>query len=131
MELQLKIIGSLLILLGIVHIIFPKYFKWKQELSGISLVSRQIMHIHTLFIALAVFMMGLLCVTSSRELIGTVLGRRILLGLGIFWLIRLLVQFFGYSSLLWKGKRFETIVHICFSSFWLYLTVIFLYGALQ
>ena len=37
------------------------------------------------------------------------------IGLAIFWTVRLGVQFFGYSSVLWRGKTFETIVHILFS----------------
>jgi hypothetical protein len=118
MQLHLKTIGLLLIVLALVHAIFPKYFNWKKELESLSLVNRQMMTIHTFFIALTVFLMGLLCLTSSKE--------KILLGLGIFWTIRLFIQFFGYSSALWKGKKLETIIHIIFSLLWLYLSTIFL-----
>ena len=111
--------------LAFIHLIFPKYFKWKEELKSLSLMNQQMMTIHTFFIALMVFLMGLLCITSSSELIETHLGKTLSLGLGIFWGIRLLVQFFGYSSALWKGKRFETFVHILFSGFWVYVNVVF------
>lgn len=84
------------------------------------------MTVHTFFIALTVFLMGLLCITSADEIIETPLGKKIALGLGVFWGIRLVIQFFGYSSKLWKGKKFETTVHIVFSSLWLYLTIVFL-----
>lgn len=126
MEIQLKIIGALLILLALVHVIFPKYFNWNQELSTLSLINRQMMQIHTLFIALTLLLMGILCVTSSTELITTILGKLISLGFGIFWGLRLFVQFFGYSSELWKGKKFETTVHITFSILWTYLTWTFI-----
>jgi hypothetical protein len=126
MQLHLKTIGLLLIVLALVHAIFPKYFNWKKELESLSLVNRQMMTIHTFFIALTVFLMGLLCLTSSKELLETNLGKKILLGLGIFWTIRLFIQFFGYSSALWKGKKLETIIHIIFSLLWLYLSTIFL-----
>jgi hypothetical protein len=43
-----------------------------------------------------------------------------------FWAIRLFIQFFGYSTKLWKGKPFETSVHLLFSLFWAYLSLIFL-----
>lgn len=125
MHFHVKIIGYLLIVLALVHIIFPKYFKWDKELSAISLINRQMMTVHTFFIALTVFLMGILCVTSTNELIDTNLGKRISLGLGIFWTIRLLIQFFGYSSKLWKGKSFETSVHIVFTLLWTYLSFIF------
>jgi hypothetical protein len=125
MELHLKIIGVLLIVLALIHLTFPKYFNWKQELSSLSLINKQIMHVHSFFIAFAVFLVGLLCMTSSEELIGTILGRRVSLGLGIFWTTRLFIQVFGYSVKVWRGKAFETTVHIIFSIFWVYLSVIF------
>ena len=126
MELHLKIIGSLLIVLALAHIGFPRHFKWKEELKSISIINRQMMYFHSFFIAFAVFLMGLLCMTSSSELIGTVLGKRISLGLGLFWTTRLFIQFFGYSSKVWKGKTFETTVHILFALFWVYLSAVFI-----
>lgn len=125
MEIHYKIIGILLIALAFVHIVFPKYFNWKQELKSLSLINRQMMTVHTFFIAFTVFLMGLLCLTSSSELIQTNLGKKISLGLGTFWTVRLFIQFFGYSSDLWKGKTFETITHIVFALFWTYLSSIF------
>ena len=126
MEIHFKIIGILLIVLAFVHVIFPKYFNWKIELASLSLINRQMMTVHTLFIAITVFLMGILCVSSSSELLETNLGKKICLGLGIFWTIRLLVQFFGYSSELWRGKRFETTMHILFALLWAYISAVFL-----
>lgn len=127
MEIQLKIIGVLLILLSLLHLAFPKYFGWKQELNTLSLINRQMMYVHTFFIALTVLLMGIMCFTLSADLVSTSLGRNISLGLGVFWVVRLYFQFFGYSSELWKGKTFETAVHILFTILWLYLSGVFLY----
>lgn len=126
MEIHYKIIGLLLIVLAFVHIIFPKYFNWKTELRALSLINRQMMKVHTFFIALVVFLIGILCFTSTHDLIHTNLGRKISLGLGIFWTFRLIIQFFGYSSKLWKGKALETIVHVIFSILWFYFSFVFL-----
>ncbi len=126
MQIHIKIIGVLLIALAFVHIIFPKYFNWNKELKPLSLINRQMMSVHTFFIAFTVFLMGLLCLTSSIELIETNLGKKISLGLGIFWTVRLFIQFFVYSTDLWKGKKLETSIHILFSLFWIYFSSIFL-----
>lgn len=131
MEIHYKTIGVLLMALALVHVIFPKYFNWKDELKSLSLINRQMMTVHTFFIALIVFLMGLLCLTSATELIETKLGKTISLGLGVFWSTRLFIQFFGYSTELWKGKTFETIVHIVFSLLWTYLSVVFLWTAVH
>lgn len=125
MELHFKIIGVLLIGLALMHIPFPKQFRWKEELRPLSLLNREMMYVHTLFIALMILLMGFLCLFSSNDLVSTQLGRRVSLGMGIFWVTRLFIQFFGYSSELWKGKVFETTMHILFSILWIYFSVIF------
>ena len=126
MQIHINIIGILLIALALVHIIFPKYFNWDKELKSLSLINRQMMTIHTFFIAFTVFLMGILCLTSSNQLIETNLGKKISLGFGIFWSVRLFIQFFGYSTDLWKGKKLETSMHILFSILWVYISSIFL-----
>src|SRR5687768_1791461 len=126
MELHLKIIGFCLIGLGFVHAIFPRQFNWKQELGLLSIINREMMYVHTFFIAFTLFLIGLLCLTSTAELISTTFGKRIALGLGIFWTLRLFVQFFVYSSKTWRGKRLETAIHITFCFFWTYLSAIFI-----
>ncbi|MDO6490506.1 MULTISPECIES: hypothetical protein [unclassified Cellulophaga] len=125
MQIHLHIIGILLMTLALAHIFFPKYFNWRTELRPLALINRQMMTTHTFFIALTVFLMGLLCVTSATELIKTTLGNKLVLGLAVFWSIRLFFQFFVYSKNLWKGKKFETTIHIIFSGFWVYLSTIF------
>jgi len=127
MELHLKIIGTILILLSLIHIAFPKYFNWKDEFERVSLINRQMMYVHTFFVALVVLLMGILCLTATNEIVNTALGEKLALGIGLFWLIRLIIQFFGYSSELWKGKVFETTIHIIFIMLWGYLSVVFLW----
>lgn len=125
MILHLQIIGFILTLLAFIHIGFPKYFNWKEEQKNLSLINKQIMNVHTFFIALVVFLIGLLCLTSANELIETNLGKKTSLGLGIFWFVRLIFQLFVYSPKLWKGKNFETIMHIIFTLFWIYMSTVF------
>lgn len=125
MYLHLKITGILLIVLALIHVVFPRYFNWKTELSSLSLVNRQMTTVHTFFIALTVLLMGLLCLTSYKDLVETNLGRKICFGFGVFWTMRLVIQFIGYSSQLWKGKTFETTVHVVFIFLWTYLSFVF------
>ncbi|MEO6233095.1 MAG: hypothetical protein ABJB11_05630 [Ferruginibacter sp.] len=125
MQLQLKIIGILFIALSLTHIAFPRYFKWKTNLAELSLINKQMMLIHTFFIALTLLLTGMLCYTSTDALIETRLGNRIIFGLFIFTAIRFIIQFAGYSSKLWKGKLFETIIHVLFSFMWAYISIVF------
>lgn len=131
MEVHFKIIGSTLILLALVHIIFPKHFHWEKEFASVNLLNRQMMYVHTFFIALTVLLMGMLCLLESQALATTSLGKKISLGLGVFWCCRLFVQLFGYSSKLWKGKPTETFIHIGFTLLWIYFSAIFFLNAFQ
>jgi len=126
MELIIRIAGALMVCLALMHIIFPRYFKWDIELQQLSLVNRQIMQVHTFFVALVVFLMGVLCMTSTQDLIETNLGKVVSLGFGVFWFARLVIQFVGYSSELWRGKMFETLVHIAFSFLWIFFSGVFI-----
>jgi hypothetical protein len=131
MEIHIKITGWLLIALSLMHIVIPKYFKWEQELTSLSLVTKQILYVHTFFIAFVVLLMGLLCLNYSQELVHDPFGRVISLGLFGFWLTRSIFQFFVYSPKVWRGKRFETVMHMMFSVLWLYFTGVFLLGSLE
>ena len=131
MEIHLKIVGSLLIALSLMHIIIPKYFKWEQELTSVSLITKQILYVHTFFIAFIVLLMGLLCLSYSHELLYDPFGRVISLGLFGFWLTRLIFQFLVYSPKVWRGKRFETVMHVVFAATWLYFSAVFLLTYLE
>lgn len=130
MIIHLYIIGILFTALSLMHVGFPRYFRWKEELASLSLLHRQMMQVHTAFIALTVLLMGVLCLTSADDMVATPIGRRICLLLGIFWALRLLVQLFVYRTALWRGKRFETSVHVVFSLLWSYAAATFLLAAL-
>ncbi|GAL86283.1 hypothetical protein MYP_3512 [Sporocytophaga myxococcoides] len=113
-------------ILAFIHVIFPKYFDWENELQSVSLINKQLMYVHTFFIALVVFLFGMFCFFSAEELLNTKLGKQVVLALAVFWGLRMLFQFFVYSPKLWKGKALETFVHIVFSLIWTYFTVVFL-----
>jgi hypothetical protein len=131
MQTLVEITGGLLMSLALLHVVFPHYFRWKEETASLSLLTRQILYVHTFFIAMTVFLMGLLCLTCAADLMHTPLGQPICLGLAVFWGMRLVIQFFGYSSKLWRGKAFETFTHIAFTLFWGWLTALFLIVALK
>ena len=126
MELHVQIVGSLLISLSLMHIVIPRYLKWEQELASLSIITKQILYVHTFFIAFVVLLMGLLCLSYSRALVHDPFGRVISLGFFGFWLTRLVFQFFVYSPKVWRGKTFETAMHVVFSFLWLYFSGVFL-----
>ena len=118
-----------MVALAAIHIIFPRYFQWNKELGSLSLINKQLMYVHTFFIGLVVLLMGLFCLLNAEDIIHTPIGRQFALGLFVFWMTRLLFQFFVYSSTLWRGKKFETTIHVLFSLLWIYFSGVFLYAS--
>jgi hypothetical protein len=126
--LHLKIVGTLLVVLGLAHSVFARYFKWKTELAQLSLLTRQIFQVHCFFIALLVVMIGVCSLFYTNVLLGSGdLSAVVLTGFVVFWLFRLAFQLFVYDSAIWRGRRFYTVMHVVFSIFWVY--VVLIYGA--
>src|SRR5215472_5860311 len=114
---HLEIVGVLLVMLGLSHSFFGRYFGWRRELAGVSLLTRRIFFVHTFFIGLGVVLAGMVSFVYADMLVRPDrLGRAILAGMTVFWLCRLLAQFFAYDSAIWRGNRFRTWMHVVFSA---------------
>ena len=125
-ELHLRIVGVLLLALVALNLYVPRRFNWKHELASLSLLNRQIFQVHAAFICVILVMFAGLALLYPRELLEPApLARAILAGLAAFWLLRLLTQWFVYDRRLWRGRRFETTVHLVFTGVWTYFAVTF------
>ncbi len=125
LQLHIQIIGYIFIVLAFTHLVFPKKFAWRENLKPLSLLNRQLMYVHTFFIALFVLLNGLLFISCADELLsGNRLAKFVNAGFFIFWFLRLLFQHFVYARALWVGKRVETGWHIFFSMLWLYIVLV-------
>ena len=123
LSLHLRIVGVLLMCLGLSHAFFGRYFKWERELADVSLLTRQIFFVHTFFIALGVVLAGAASFVCADALLRPgILSRTLLAGMTLFWLCRLLTQFFMYDARIWRGDRFRTVMHGVFSVLWIYVT---------
>ncbi|HWD41461.1 MAG TPA: hypothetical protein VG944_21635 [Fimbriimonas sp.] len=126
LEWNMRFAGLLLMLLGLAHIPMPRYFKWKEECEALTPLTREIHFVHHAYIGFICLLNGVLCAGFAPDLIArSPLSRDLLIGLGIFWGSRLIVQVFVYSPAHWRGKRFETVTHVLFTLFWLYLAATF------
>jgi hypothetical protein len=123
---HLQIIGCLMASLVAIGFVVPRRYRWEDEMQHLSLLNRQIFRVHNAFIMLLLALFAALLLTSADALLEpSRLARAMLLGLTAFWGMRLWMQFFYYSPRLWRGKVFETVVHIVFSFIWFYFTAVF------
>ena len=122
---HLRLVGVIMAALVVVNLFVPRRLRWREELARVSLVNRQIFEVHTVFIVLILAMFAVLLITSADALLEpTRLSRLVLGGLTIFWGLRMLTQWFYYSPAIWRGNRFNTVMHGVFSVAWVYVTLV-------
>jgi hypothetical protein len=123
---HLRIVGVLMAGLVVVNLFVPRRFHWSEELARLSLLNRQIFQVHAMFLILLLAMFSALLLTCGPALLEpTRLSRAILIGLTIFWTLRMLMQWFYYSPEIWRGHRFNTAMHCVFSLTWVYVSAVF------
>jgi hypothetical protein len=123
---HLHVGGFAMASLVLVNLFVPSRFHWRDEMSRLSLVNRQIFQVHAGFLVLTLGLFSTLLLTCADALLEpTRLSRAVLIGLTIFWALRMVVQWCFYSAALWRGHRFNTFVHCMFSVLWIYLTGVF------
>ena len=108
---------------AVLNLFLVRIMKWEEEVARMAQLVREVFHVHAWFISITLAIFGVVTIRFAGELAAGTndLGRWLAAGIGVFWLIRWLMQFFYYDSSHWRGKRAETIVHI---------VLIFLYGFL-
>jgi hypothetical protein len=128
LALNLRIVGALLVILGASHVFFTRYFGWERELAAVSLLTRKVFFVHTFFIGLGLVLIGAGSYFCASQLLEpSALSRAILGAMVVFWLCRMLAQWFVYNAAIWRGNAFRTVMHVAFSALWIYVTAT--YGA--
>lgn len=94
-ELLLKIGGIYNILCALLHVVFPKMFKWDKILESLPrdkrLVIRPSLHIMNWCMAVFWLIFAYVALVHTSELLMPGLGRTLLVALVIFWVIRIFV----------------------------------------
>ena len=124
--LHLRIVGVVMAALAGVNLFVPGRFHWRDEMARLSLLNRQIFQAHAVFLILTLALFSVLLLTCADALLEpTRLSRAVLAGLTIFWGLRMVMQWGFYSPAIWRGHRFNTVMHGVFSVTWVYVTAVF------
>ncbi|MFJ3639577.1 hypothetical protein ACIPRD_07480 [Streptomyces sp. NPDC090108] len=123
---QLRLVGFALVVMGLVHIVLPRLLDWPADLSGTTLLTRQVSYAHLFFIGAACVVLGALPLFCAPELLGgTPLSTVLLAGQTAFWGLRWAAQFVYFSPLLWRGKPLFTLGHVALAVLWTWVTGVF------
>jgi hypothetical protein len=124
--LHLRLVGGLLGVLAFINLFVPGRYRWREEMARLSLLNRQIFQAHNVFVILTIALCSALLLTSADTLLEpNRLSRAVLVGLTLFWGLRMVMQWLFYSPRIWRGHRFNTAMHCVFSVAWIYMTATF------
>jgi hypothetical protein len=73
---------------AVFHVFFWRLFDWKRDLASLSFINRQVMQILNLCLIFAFLMFAYVSFFHTAELLGTGLGRALLLLISVFWFLR-------------------------------------------
>ena len=101
--------------LALFHLGFWRIFRWREELPRLHPVNRGVMQAMNVMLVFVFLMLTALLVLNAGEIAGTRLGRSLLAGMMLFWIVRAVLQ-----PIFWRGQPATT--NAAFA-------VLFLFGA--
>jgi hypothetical protein len=87
-ETSIMLGGIFNVAFAVFHIFFWHLFDWKRDLASLSFINRQVMQILNLCLMFAFLMFAYVSLFHTAELLGTGLGRSLLLLISVFWFLR-------------------------------------------
>ena len=114
MKTLLETVAGLQLAIALLNLFLVPLLKWKDELSHVPLLLRQVFQVHVWFISITLTIFAVVTCRFAKELaIGSdPLGCWLAAAIGLFWLIRTILQVTYYSSSHWRGQFGRTIVHV-------------------
>ncbi len=95
------IAGVINLLCGVLHIFFPKLLRWNKDLESLSETNQATMRVLNICLMLFWFGLGYLYLWHAPEMVGTSLGKALLVCMCLFWGVRTFVLqpiYLGFSS---------------------------------
>jgi len=102
--------GLVQVAIAFANVLLPAKLKYRENLSRVSPIIRQIFVVHSAYIVGVVLLFAALTFEFARELAsGRGLGRFLAAAIAVFWLLRAPVQLFYYDARLRRENRWEDI----------------------
>jgi hypothetical protein len=122
-----QIAGGLQLVIAVANFFAPAKLHYRENLSKVSPIIRQIFTVHSIYIVLVLVAFGLISLLFPMDLRGdSSLGKFIGVFLAIFWGLRVVLQFVYYDKAVKKENPLGT---FCFGAAFLYLAATFVFAA--
>lgn len=120
--------GGVQLLIAASNLLLPSRLRYRENLSKVSPIIRQIFIVHSLYIVLVLGVFSALCFLHAPELAGGgPLGKFLSGCLAVFWLLRIPIQLFYYDP---EMKKRNPLANVALTMAILFLSGIFASAAL-
>lgn len=95
--LLIKILAIFNFSFGLFHLFFWKLLHWDAQLKKLTALNRAVVQTLNVCLTFMFFFVAYIYFFTAQEVITTEIGRILLLGMGIFWFIRALMQLYLFE----------------------------------
>ncbi len=122
----IKLAGILQITLCFGSLLIPKLLNWKGELSNVSKIISQIFWTYAGYILVINFCFGIVSIWGTEELVAkTFLSKSICIFIFVYWLSRILIQFFYFDTKSAPQGFIYKVGEIALVTLFIFLTVVY------
>ena len=82
---------------GVFHLFFWKVLKWKEQLMLVSTTNRAVIQTLNICLAFLFFLISYIFYFHFNEVLTTAIGNVLLLGIALFWSIRVVAQIYFFN----------------------------------
>ena len=113
----LQAVAGLQLGIAVLNLFLIPLLKWKSDLERVSLLLREVFQVHVWFISITLAIFGVITLRFADELAcgSNTLGRWFGAAIGLFWMIRTVLQVTYYSASHWRGQKGRTAAHVLLS----------------
>jgi hypothetical protein len=131
LSILLKTAATLQLGIAVLNLFLVPLLNWKEKLARAPLLLREVFQVHAWFISVTLALFGLLTWRFAAELAmrANAIGVWLAAGIGIFWVIRTVLQIVYYSSSHWRGQLGRTVIHIVLLIIYGGMATIYLWAA--
>src|SRR5881227_2060117 len=114
LPLLLQAIAAMQLGVAVLNLFLIRLLKWREELARNPLLLREVFQVHVWFISITLAIFGVLSWRFADEMASgqNEVARWLAAGIGLFWVIRTVLQVVFYSSSHWRGQVGRTIAHV-------------------
>ena len=113
LDLALRLAAIVQFAVAILNLFLIRIMKWKPDLDQAPLLIREVFHIHVIFISITLSIFAVLTWRFAQEIATAANPLAIWLAtaIGMFWIVRSVMQWLHYSSSHWRGNTARTLIH--------------------